>query len=92
MATVKIRGTIKRIFETETRGNFEKRVFWLETQDQYPQTLQLEAHQNNTNLLDNYPEGCNVDVTVDIRGNVFKNKEGKEVCYNTLKMYKIELV
>jgi hypothetical protein len=42
-----IKGTVKFIGETvQVSEKFKKREIWIETNDQYPQTVSLEAHQD----------------------------------------------
>lgn len=88
---VKITGEITQIHETQSFGNFEKRRVWIKTGGQYPQDIELEAWQNDVNLLDNYPVGCTVTCTVDVRGKLINRKDGSQSILNTLKIYKIEL-
>lgn len=88
---IKITGEITQIFDAQTFTNFEKRKVWIRINGQYPQDIELEAWQNDVNLLDNYPVGCTVTCTIDIRGKIIKRKDNSTTIMNTLKLYKIEL-
>lgn len=87
---IKLSGKILRVFDTETFGNFEKRVFWLEDVDEkYPNTWHLELWQGDTNMIDHYNVGDYITAYVDIRGKYW-NKNGKEGVMNSLKCWNIE--
>jgi len=87
---IKLSGTIKRIFPTETFNNFEKRFFWLENlEDKYPNTWHLELWKHDTEMINHYNEGDYVTVYIDIKGKYW-NKNGKEGVMNTLKCWNIE--
>lgn len=88
---VKVTGELIEIFDAEITKNFEKRRFWLQTEGQYPQVLEIQAWQGDSNLLDHYPIGARVTVSIDLRGNKFRRKDGTDSVFNTLKMFKIEL-
>ena len=78
-------GTIETIFDEETHGNngFKKRVIWLKTEEQYPQTLEVQFTQYNVDLLDGFQNGDRVRVTMGVNGR--KNeKDGKERVFNSL--------
>lgn len=87
-----IQGVITDIFPSETFGNFEKRVAWVqETDVQYPNHYSVEFHQGDANTLDNFVPGDRVNCSVDVRGRKWE-KNGKAGCMNTLKCWKIERV
>lgn len=89
---IKISGKIKSIFESETFGNFEKRVMWLEeVSDKYPSTWQLELWQTDCPMADSYNVGDYVTCYIDIKGKAYTNKTtGNEAVMNTLKCWNIE--
>ena len=86
-------GKIKNIGDTTSHGNngFEKREFVIVTEEQYPQTIQLELQQGNVNLLDRCHEGQKVNVHFTIRGREWVNPEGVSKYFNTLVGWKIEV-
>lgn len=62
-------GTATDVFATETvTDNFQKRVLWLKTEEQYPQHIEIQFVNQNTGLLDDIKAGDRVEVTFDIRG------------------------
>ena len=78
-------GTIETIFPEETHGNngFKKRVIWLKTEEQYPQTLEVQFTQYNVGLLDGFHNGDRVRVTLGVNGRKTE-KDGKERVFNSL--------
>lgn len=77
---------IKKINETEAVGtnNFLVRKIWVQTQEQYPQTLEVQFTQNNCVVLDNFAEGQVVDISINLRGREWTNKEGKTMVFNSI--------
>jgi single-strand DNA-binding protein len=91
---MEINGVLAKIKEvetipTKTEGgkDFQKREFWVQTQEQYPQTISIELHGEKTGLLDNYAEGQEVTVAINLKGRV--TADGK--CFNTLQAWRIQL-
>lgn len=84
---MQVKGKISRIGETETVGSkgFKKRELVLVTDEKYPQTLSIEFLQNATSLIDNYREGQNVTIDINLRG-----REWKEKVFNSIVGWKIE--
>lgn len=87
----KISGKIRRISETQVISEkFQKREFVILTNDQYPQSVQLEFTQERVNILDNYNVGSEVEVAFNINGREWKNPQSGEVKYfNTLQAFGI---
>ena len=88
---IKLQGKIRRIFDSNVFGNFEKRVMWLdEVSETYPNTWQLEFWNKDCVIPDSYKEGDFVTCYIDIKGKLFSKKDGEEGVGNTLKCWNIE--
>lgn len=93
---IKLTGKIKRKFDAQVFGNFEKRVLWLEEEtnnERYPNTWQIELWKEDVKMLDSYEEGDFVTCYVDIRGKLVpkdKSRDGDEWVSNTLKCWNME--
>jgi len=88
---MQLKGSIKRINETEVVSDkFKKRSFVIETDEKYPQTIQIETNQDAVDLLDGFAEGETVNVFINVRGRELTNKDGKVMVFNTLQAWKIE--
>ena len=83
---------IHSISETQNvTDTFSKREFIVETIEDYKQYLQLQVIKDKCSVLDNYKVGQEVKVSLNIKGRLWTNKEGKEVAFNTLDCWKIEV-
>lgn len=76
---------------TET---FRKRDFVVEYADNplYPQFVQLQCTQDRCSLLDNFHEGDKIEVTFNLRGKEYddKNNIGSKKYFNTLEAWRIQ--
>lgn len=90
---MELKGVLKQIHPTETRGEYSSRKIWLtlDPQGQYPQTIELEVSQKNLNLFNNIAPGTWVTCSINVRGREWTNKEGKVVVFNTLQVWKVEV-
>jgi len=82
----------KLIVKEETvviSDKFQKREFVVETQEDYPQTIQMELHGENVTKLDGKKIGDIVDCDVNLRGRKWTNREGDDKYFNTLVCWKI---
>ena len=87
---MELKGTILEIFQTETKGNnFLVRNMVLETDEQYPQQIQVQFVQDKTKLLDHYNIGDRVTIGINLRGKAWVNPEGKTKYFNTIQGWKI---
>lgn len=82
---------IHSIGETQNvSATFSKREFIVETQEDYKQYLQLQVIKDKCDVLDNYKAGQEVKVSLNLKGRLWTNKEGKEIAFNTLECWRIE--
>lgn len=58
----------------------------------YPQTLEFTMVQNNVNLADKINPGDEIKILFDLKGRESIDKNGKRVVYNTLDVWRIEVV
>lgn len=64
----------------------------METQDQYPQSIEFQLTQDKCDYLDSYKVGEQVNVSINIRGRAWTNPAGETKYFNTLEAWKIERV
>lgn len=83
--------TIKSIDELKTfDSGFSCVNFVVTTEEQYPQTLQLQANKEKAENLIKYNKvGDKVDCSINLRGREWTNPEGKTVVFNTIEAWKI---
>lgn len=86
MNTSFISGVIYKIFPEEKRGDFRKRVFWIQQLNvKYPEMWQLEMHHDNTLILDRFKEGFIVECDVTVRGKLWQKQNGEDCVIMTLR-------
>ena len=91
MENLSIKGTIKKIYETQQISDtFKKREFILVTDDKYPQSIKFELTQDKTELLDDIKKQISATVYFNVRGRDWTNKENKTVYFVSLNAWKIE--
>lgn len=66
----KVMGTLIRVGPVETFGakNFEVRKIVVETEDKYPQKVELQCCGNNCNVVTDDDEGRKVELEFNLRG------------------------
>jgi single-strand DNA-binding protein len=70
-----LKGTIKKIFDTQTFGSgFTKREFVVTTDGEYPQPIRFQVVKDKVAMLDKLREGERVVVKFDLRGNEYKDR------------------
>ena len=88
---MKLTGTIKLIGETKEVGNnFMIRSLVLTTDDQYPQTIQVEFIKDKTYLLDNYNVGDSISIDINIRGREWTSPTGEVKYFTSISGWRIE--
>lgn len=88
---MEISGRIKKVFETQNiSASFKKRELVVTTQEQYPQDILIEFTQDKTELLNAYPAGSEVKVSINIRGREWVNPEGVAKYFNSIQGWRIE--
>ena len=84
---------IHSISETQNvTDTFSKREFIVETQEDYKQYLQLQVIKDKCNVLNNYKVGQEVKVSLNLKGRLWTNAQGKEIAFNTLECWRIDKV
>ncbi len=85
-------GKIKLIGEVQTFGanGFRKRDVVVTTDDQYPQMISVEFHQDKTDLLNNYKVGQDVKISINLRGREWINPQGEAKYFNSIVGWRIE--
>lgn len=85
-------GTIKKIGATDqVSDKFKKReiVITDDSNNQYPQHIQLQASQDRCEMLDSLKVGDKVTVHFNLRGREWTSPQGEVKYFNTLDIWKI---
>ena len=90
---MQVSGTLKAISPQQQFGDkFVKRAFVIETDEKYPQTIQLELHNSAVDLIDDYRIGQGVECEINLRGRAWENPQGETKYFNTIVCWKIKLI
>lgn len=88
---MEVQGKIKLVGDIqEITDSFSKRELVIVTQEQYPQTLCVEFVQDKMSLLDDFQDGQEVKIGINLRGREWKNPEGKIKYFTSLQGWRIE--
>ncbi len=89
---MEITGKIKHIGETQTIGanGFRKRELVVTTDEQYPQHILVEFHQDKCDILNGYKISEEAKVSINLRGREWVNPEGESKYFNSIQGWKIE--
>lgn len=88
----KIIGELKVVNnEVRVTDSFKKREFVLEEKSsQYTQYINFQLTQDRCSIIDAFEIGQRIEVTFDLRGRKWVNKEGDAKYFNSLDVLKIE--
>lgn len=92
---MEIKGTVHEVMDTVVVSDkLQKREFVLlvEENPQYPEYLKFECIQAKCDLLDEVLPGDEVDVYFNLKGRPWTDKEGKRSYFNSLQMWKIQVL
>lgn len=92
---MEVSGRVHHVGQTEhVSDRFSKRVLVVELVDnpKYPQLVAFEASGDRVNLLDNIGEGDEVRVEFSLRGREWRSPKGEVKWFNTLSIWKVEIV
>lgn len=88
---MEVTGKIKVInAPQQVSASFKKRELVVTTEEQYPQMIMIEFHQDKTDLLNNYHVGEAVKVSINLRGREWVSPQGETKYFNTIVGWRIE--
>lgn len=88
---MELKGILINIGEIQTIKEFVKREFVIETQEQYSQKIVLELQGlDRIDLIDAYKLNDVVNVSFNIKGKAYQDKNGQTRYFNTLLAWKIQ--
>lgn len=87
---MEITGKIKEIMpEVQVSATFKKRELVVQTNEQYPQSILIEFHQDKCDLLNLYTKGEEITVGINLRGREWVNPNGETKYFNSIGGWKI---
>ncbi|HSD15168.1 MAG TPA: DUF3127 domain-containing protein [Flavobacterium sp.] len=88
---MEVTGKVKVINAAQqVSASFKKRELVVTTEEQYPQMIMIEFHQDKTDLLNNYQVGETVKVSINLRGREWVSPQGETKYFNTIVGWRIE--
>lgn len=92
---MEIKGKCYAVGKTEqVSDKFKKRELIVEyiENPQYPEYLKFEAGNDKCDLLDNIRVGDDIEVFFNLRGRTWTDKQGKKSYFNSLQLWKINIL
>lgn len=78
--------------EQQVSASFKKRELVVTTLEEYPQHILIEFTQDKCDLLNNYRQGQEVKVSINLRGREWVNPQGETRYFNSIQGWRIEAV
>lgn len=89
---MKIKGKLVHVGQTiNVNDKFKKREIWLETQEQYSQTLSLQIASNKCDVFNGH-NGQEIEVDINLKGRVWHNADGNPSVFNTLEVWSWNII
>jgi len=90
---MQVKGKVIVVNPTTTISEkFSLRKFVVETQDQFPQPIEMQVTQDKCSILDTISVGMVVEVSINLRGKSWVNPQGETKYFNTLEAWKIDVL
>jgi len=87
---MEVKGTLKKIYPIKKISEkLQKRSIILQTNEQYPQTLEIELINDKCNAIDSFKVGNPIVVGINLRGREWVNPEGVTKYYNSIQGWRI---
>lgn len=87
---MEVQGFLKVKYATkQVSANFVTREFVVETPEQYPQFITMQLVQDKCDLIDEYAEGEEIIVSINLRGREWINSQGESKYFNSIQAWKI---
>jgi len=87
---MEVQGFLKVKYATkQVSANFVTREFVVETPEQYPQFITMQLVQDKCDLIDEYAEGEEIIVSINLRGREWINPQGESKYFNSIHALKI---
>jgi len=86
-----ITGKLIEKFDVTTYGeSFKKQEFVVETDDKYPQTIKMQATQDNIEKIAKCNIGQEYTFHFNLRGRKWESPDNKIIYFNTIEVWRVE--
>lgn len=87
---MQIKGRLIVLGQTiQVSDKFSKRDFVIQTDETYPQSIQMQLSQDKCSLLDGVEINDTIEVDFNLRGREWTNQQGEVKYFNTLDAWRI---
>jgi hypothetical protein len=87
---MEVQGFLKVKYATkQVSVNFVTREFVVEIREQYPQFIIMQLVQDKCDLIDEYAEGEEIIVSINLRGREWINPQRESKYFNSIQAWKI---
>jgi hypothetical protein len=79
----------------QVTDTFKKRTFWVEyfeDNPQYTETLEFQLIQDKCKIMDSYKVGEQIEVSYNLKGRTWTNKDNQTKVFNTLQAWRVAKV
>lgn len=86
---------VKKVKPTEqVTEKFKKRevIVTGNSNPSYPQVLSFQVTQDKCDKVDNIKTGDTIKASINLRGREYKDKNGKESVFNTIEMWRWDII
>jgi hypothetical protein len=88
---MEVSGKIKyKSGDIQVSESFKKSELVVTTDEQYPQHILIEFHQDKCDLIAPYKIGESVKVSINLRGREWVNPQGEPKYFNSIQGWRIE--
>lgn len=88
---MEVTGKIKvKNVDIQVSPSFKKTEVVVTTDEQFPQDIKVEFHQDKCDLADPYKVGDAVVISINLRGREWVNPQGESVYFNTILGWRIK--
>lgn len=89
---MELKGKFKKQLEVVEKNNFKSRKVWIETaeNEKYPQTIEIEVHQDKVDMFNGVSEGAPVTCHCNLRGREWTGTDGVTKVFNSIVCWRVE--
>ena len=86
---MQLKGKVINVSDVQViTDKFKKCEVWIETQELYPQVINVQFAQDKADAAQSINVGSDITIDINIRGRKWTNKEGVEGVFNTIESWR----
>ena len=89
---MQLKGKVINVSDVQViTDKFKKCEVWIETQEQYPQVINVQFAQDKADAAQSINVGSDITIDINIRGRKYTNKQGVEGVFNSIEAWRYEV-